>query len=85
MNEVEKALNGMKNIAEYWSMRPSEQEAANIAISALEKQIQRASLTINEAENKFICPSCSKTIVWLDDKTRHKHCLNCGQALKWGE
>lgn len=41
---------------------------------------------INEDEDRgtFDCPSCGHTIIYLDDKTVHRHCLICGQALDWG-
>lgn len=32
------AIESLQNIVEYWSMRPSEQEAARLAIKALEQQ-----------------------------------------------
>lgn len=32
------AIKSLQNIVEYWSMRPSEQEAARLAIKALEQQ-----------------------------------------------
>ena len=37
--EIEKAINSLKNIVEYWTYRPAEVEAAKLAISALEQQL----------------------------------------------
>ena len=41
MNNIDKAIKSLQNIIEYWYYRPSEVEAAKLAISALEKQLPR--------------------------------------------
>lgn len=60
-------------------------ESAKLAITALEKQIQGLPTELSEKSKEFVCPSCTRIIRYLDDKTKHKYCLNCGKALKWIE
>lgn len=79
-DDIEKAIEGMKNIIEYWTYRPSEIETAKVAISALEKQIPKKPLikpfhelmrqkTCYEVD----CPSCGYNHLILEfenDKKR---------------
>jgi hypothetical protein len=59
-------------------------ETYQAAEELVNKQIPKKPLNINIAgHHTFDCPTCSKTIIYLDDKHRHKYCLNCGQALDW--
>lgn len=59
------------------------QVAEFICYSAIEKQTPKKVSYESQKHKSFDCPNCKKTILYLDDKTRHKHCLNCGQALDW--
>lgn len=69
-------------------------EALNIAISALEKQIQKKpnTETINrgidvsgeyDIDSNYICPSCKSVVGDYESKDIwYKHCPECGQAIK---
>ncbi|HZK28219.1 MAG TPA: hypothetical protein VFD00_11855, partial [Thermoclostridium sp.] len=81
------AIKRLKNIVEYWTCRPTEIEAAKLAISALEKQIPKKPLDIkmlfvpHSTLIKSVygkCPICDT--VQADDE----YCQHCGQALDWG-
>lgn len=41
MNEIERAIKAMENIAEYWTCRPSERQAAQLALTALREKQER--------------------------------------------
>ena len=47
MNNQE-AIDSMKNIIEYWTYKPTEVEAAKLAISALEKQLNNGWISVKE-------------------------------------
>ena len=51
-------------------------EAVEVAISALEKQIQKKPKMLLDAY--WVCPTCG-------NKVDHpfRHCTRCGQAIKW--
>jgi predicted RNA-binding Zn-ribbon protein involved in translation (DUF1610 family) len=99
MNELERAINLLKHRAEIIrdmiaynmnfepksdnSSLEEQKKAMDVAISSLEKQIPKKPINENDDFSIFDCPSCGKTIVYLDDKTVHKHCLICGQAIDW--
>ena len=38
MNEIEQAIKAIENIAEYWTCRPSERQAAQLALVALREK-----------------------------------------------
>lgn len=42
MNEIEQAIKAIENIAEYWTCRPSERQAAQLALAALREQAERS-------------------------------------------
>lgn len=51
---------------------------------AIEKQIPKETVM----KKYFCCPSCGEILtdrIPFDNKTFYFHCLNCGQALKWGD
>lgn len=75
MTEQE-AIKSMNNIIEYWTYRPSEVEAAKLAISALEKQIPK------KVTYEGFCPNCN-TQYPLYPPSLNKYCGNCGQKLDW--
>ena len=83
MNDIEKAIESLKNIVEYWTYRPGEVEAANLAISALEKQIPKK--PINDGSNirytpVYSCPKCENRITGTGIAS---YCYHCGQKLDW--
>lgn len=89
--QIQEAIKSMENIIEYWTYKPTEVEAAKMAIEALEKQMPKKIVGTEvkvkaldvETEQVLIyecspCPTCGK---W---ETRNsKHCRSCGQKLEW--
>jgi hypothetical protein len=61
----------------------NEKMALEMGVSALDLEIGKIPKCHDADKKEFTCPSCEKTIVYLDIKEKHKHCLNCGQALQW--
>ena len=64
-----------------------QKEAYEMAIKALEKQLAKKALEINERnwdcpyDLAFICPSCESAVI--GQPYRPKHCKHCGQKLDW--
>ena len=63
-------------------------------LEAMEKQKPKApTMTLkpcyDDGENEYLrCPSCGEMLtdrIPFDPKTFYFHCMNCGQALKWGD
>lgn len=79
-NEV--AIKALRNIVEYWTYKPTEVEAAELAIGALEKQIPKKAIRERKERLLFIyCPSCGECI---SDESP-SYCPDCGQAIDWEE
>lgn len=72
-------------------------EACRMGIQALEKQIPKKIMAVNDpchvkaldSESAMIytyscihCPNCSK---WIVANTNHRYCEYCGQALDWSD
>ena len=60
-------------------------KSLDIAISAIEKQIPKKPKVIFDEYSYFECGNCGEAIYCSDELKSHKYCLNCGQALDWGE
>lgn len=60
------------------------EETANVAISALEKQIPKKPIDNKNFSfgNVGICPCCNEDITTMYSS---KVCTNCGQAIDWSE
>ena len=97
MNNQE-AINSLKNIIEYWTYKPTEVEAAKLAISAIENQIpNKIAHQEYEHEGKMIringidgvpydlCPNCRTNLCTTGFLARKKmnYCQECGQKLDW--
>lgn len=86
MNEIEKLkaiIEDIENEKLYGCHLNAVEGEEDIIISAIEKQIPKKAVNEDDDCNVFDCPSCGHTIIYLDDKTVHKYCLICGQALDW--
>lgn len=58
-------------------------EAINIAISALEKQIQKKP---RETRDSLLCATCGHKIMKKGGrKLNIKYCKKCGQKIDWGD
>ena len=67
-------------------------EAIQIAIQALEKQIQKKPIMKQYFENLeeecLCCPTCGEILtdrIPSDNKTFYFHCMNCGQKFDWSD
>ena len=56
----------------------------NMAISALEKQVEMELKYFRQDEGIFECPNC-KEMIYGENIKDHIYCLNCGQKLDWSE
>lgn len=61
---------------------PKLTSAKKMAIEALEKQIPKPPVDIDDEFDMFVCPNCNVAIGVIGDKESHHFCLNCGQALQ---
>jgi hypothetical protein len=80
---IKEAIKSLKNIIEYWTYKPTEVEAAEMAIKALEKQMPKK--PINQSTWKE-CPTCTQGIGIDNDTPNPKaieYCYHCGQKLDW--
>ena len=79
MNDIEKAIETLKDMRGYFNDRSHRQysmPAIDTAISALEKQTAKKPVKDKEYT---LCTNCKKVeIDWLDN-----YCHGCGQRLDW--
>lgn len=68
------------------------EEAAKMAIQALEKQIAKKPIMkpyFDDMEEEYLCcPTCGEILtdrIPMDNKDFYFHCLNCGQKFDYGE
>lgn len=82
MNDIEKAIETLKDMRSYFNDRSHRQysmPAIDTAISALEKQIAKKPMRMNK--DVLCCPSCNLPNVYKEEN----YCLECGQKLDWKE
>lgn len=61
-------------------------EALNMAIKALEKQMPKKPTEINDECGYFECPTCGDLIYAEGARFKeHKYCLSCGRKLDWSD
>ena len=75
------ALEWLKVLNSWSTLRDEPKEACELAIDALEKQIAEKVETRLETRDGYYwkCPICDYNIV------RFSYCPNCGQKLDWSE
>lgn len=86
--KVRETIEDFKNLAELLQNKESPAvEHCNIAIEALEKQLPKKPIEVNDAYTPKIgefrvgtCPNC---LVKVSD--RFNVCLDCGQKIDWSE
>ena len=88
----EEAIKSLKNIVEYWTYKPTEVEAAKMAISALhpvsreqvEKVWRGEWMALDECSNEGVyCKRCKKKVYrieYANEKMRSPFCPVCGAA-----
>lgn len=59
----------------------TENEALELAIKALKKQLPMRAIRIGNVFVVYQCPKCKNQVVGAGQH----YCFSCGQALKWGE
>ena len=67
-------------------------EAYDVAISAIEKQIQKKPIMKqyfdDSNETYLCCPACGGILtdrIPFDNKDFYFHCMNCGQKFDWSD
>ena len=56
-------------------------DACQLACAAMEKQIPKKPVVENGVE---VCPSCYSDYIMDDYGMIYNHCVDCGQAIDWG-
>lgn len=90
MNNIEKAIEYWQSLLKSFEDKPDDtywgrehkklsREMVGLAVSALEKQIPKK---VVESDETY-CLNCNAKILTYYKTTNY--CLNCGQALDWGE
>ena len=88
MTEQE-AISCMKADKEYLTdMKICDGEEMDMAINALEKQIQKKPIIhTNDKDRLACCPVCDSNVDWTYEgfwrKGNPKYCRECGQAIDW--
>ena len=87
----EEAIKSLKNIVEYWTYKPTEVEAAKMAISALrpfsrehvEKVWRGGWIAVREAVGGYKCSRCKAEAVLdcNDEFVLDNFCPRCGAAM----
>ena len=52
---------------------------------ALEKQVPKKPISVDDEMGYFICIRCGGVIYYSDEKETHEFCLMCGQAIDWSD
>lgn len=67
-------------------------EAYDIAVSAIEKQIQKKPIMkqcFDDLDDEYLCcPTCGEILtdrIPFDNKDFYFHCMNCGQKFDWSD
>lgn len=86
---AKEALEYFKRRKEQTELNDRVQQAEDLAIKALEKQIPKNPIGKIDpmfGDSYIVCPNCENTVI-VNPFTHSifKHCPNCGQALAWGE
>lgn len=70
---IEQAIKSLENIIEYWDCRPTEQKAAELALTALQEKQERDKGCVWCKENNK---------VFHDGQHFHMFCSYCGRRLE---
>ena len=73
------AKRAIEEISKFHGFSKDGNEACDMAIEALEKQIAKKP---NQNEHYYACPSCG---VVRSIRQKHDYCQKCGQEFDWGE
>ncbi|MEA5003832.1 hypothetical protein SDC9_199957 [bioreactor metagenome] len=81
MNDIEKAIKSLKNIIEYWTYKPTEVEAATLAITALLEKQEREQ-GCETCENYFALQYAKYSYNECESNSECLYCPNCGRKLR---
>lgn len=80
---AKEALEYFKRRKEQIGLNDRVQQAEDLAIKALEKQIPRKPYDVDEEYKTFDCPVCLSKLYADDDVQDCGYCCICGQKLLW--
>ena len=81
--EAIKNINALNAVCGQKDLYDAEFESAlALAIEALEKQIPKKPIVVND---DIICPNCSATLIYCLHTSEIDYCDKCGQRLDWSE
>ena len=79
----EEAIRTIKHDLRWKLLKDYQQDVADMAISALEKQIPKK--PIEKSPWVYHCPSCDSQDIEDVFIKKFNFCLDCGQALDWSD
>ena len=83
--KAEEAIKFFKPIVDNEAYTDRFQDACNLAIEALEKQIPKKVVNFEKACDTYgDCPRCGESH-WFEGDDSFNYCPDCGQALDWSE
>ena len=80
---IEEAIRAIKHDLRWKLLKDYQQDVADMAISALEKQIPKK--PIEKSPWVYHCPSCDSQDIEDVFIKKFNFCLDCGQALDWSD
>lgn len=80
--ETDRKMIGDTPKSDYDKFIMKQDEAVEVAIEALRKQIPKEPDFIEEASDCRLCPNCCTYQVIY---SKHNYCQHCGQALDWSD
>lgn len=81
----EEAIKSLQNIVEYWTYKPTEVEAAKMAIAALEEIQQYREVGTVEECRKAVEKLSAKIVSDLDYDLEYYTCPSCGTTISFME
>ena len=82
---AKEALEYFKRRKEQIGLSDRVQQAEDLAIKALEKQMPKKPYDIDTEYKTFDCPECLSKLYTDDEMQDCSYCPVCGQRLEWGE
>ena len=82
---AKEALEYFKRRKEQIGLSDRIQQAEDLAIKALEKQIPKKPYDVDTKYKTFDCPECLSRLYADEDVRDCGYCCVCGQTLDWGD
>lgn len=84
---IDESIKRLQALLKCVQLSDEQKKAISNGIKALEKQIPKK--PVRGMDRDMICPSCSAFLCWdynLGDYLfQDEHCIECGQAIEWGD